>query len=668
MDNSHKIGSLVSKIISNEILYRNGVPSISDNEFDNLITELKNIDPTNPVLFHVKGENFLGKLVSLPHPMGSIENVKTDEAFVKWVKSVSHFGNTLFVVMPKLDGISCTRTKNRLFISRGDGAEQGTDITRYCIFFDKMKSEVGFDCRGEIVVSRENFKKVNDIRIMKGLDPYKSERSAVVGLMQSETPDVNCLSLLEFIPYTIFQADFGKRTQLSVLQRLNFGTSIDSKIMTEEEMLSGLSEIKALFYKWSEKYEIDGLVIEINSISSQEEIGFETNTFNPKYARAYKVGFEEEKSTTVTNIVQQIGKNGSYTPVIQIEPVVLCGNTIKNINGDNERFLLYYGIGVGSEITLKKSGNVIPRLTKVEEKEIIPFSDFNKWIKDNGIFPERFREIHGLINNYSKPSFDFIWDDNQVNIMTPEGTKNDAQEKKKILFFFSSLGILNVGESMVTAFYESGYDTIEKILELKEADLLELKPFGKKKALNFIEETNKRLSLASLEQIMHSSTLFEKVGETKLKLLGLLEEERKIVKVEDITTINGIGSVIAETIADNIEKFWKFYDKIKHRINKTEKIVDGIFSGETICFTGFRDKSFVDTILENGGEYKESISKAITLLVYDDTNSVEKSGKVKKAEKEGIKIESRKEFTKRIGEISFKKDINNSNVAFGSLL
>lgn len=668
MDNSKQIENLVSKIISNEILYRNGVPSISDNEFDNLISELKNIDPTNPVLFHIKGENFLGKLVPLPYPMGSIENVKTDEAFHKWLRKVSGEIDHWFVVMPKLDGISCTRTKDRVFISRGDGAEQGTDITKYCIFFDKMKSSVDFDCRGEIVVSRENFKFINDIRVMNGLDAYKSERSAVVGLMQSETPDVKCLSLLEFIPYTIFDADLSKAEQLEVLSEFSNSTKIDFKIISFSSLLGNTDDIKRLFYKWSEKYEIDGLVVEVNFHQTRSELGFETNTFNPKYARAYKVGFEEEKSTTVTNIVQQIGKNGSYTPVIQIEPVVLCGNTITNINGDNERFLLYYGIGVGTSVTLKKSGNVIPRLTKVEGRNILDFSDFNKWIKDNGYRPEEFQRMHGLIDSYLAPSFSFVWDDNRVNIRIPQGTKSDSQEKKKILFFFSSLGILNIGESIVSTFYELGYDTVDKILNLKESDLLEIDNFGKKKAFNFIQETDKRLSMASLEQIMSASNLFEKVGETKLKSLGFSEEDRKIPSIDDVTKINGIGSVIAETIVNNIQEFWEFYDKIKHRIKVSEKKKEGIFLNEIICFTGFRDKLMVETILENGGEYKESISKAITLLVYDDSTSVEKSGKVKKAEKDGIRLETRKEFAKKIEELKFKQGVNNMNTSFGSLL
>lgn len=402
-----------------------------------------------------------------------------------------------------------------------------------------------------------------------------------------------------------------------------------------------------LFEKWSADYEIDGLVIEVDDWAERDRLGFETNSLNPKYARAYKVGFEEQKSTTVVKIIQQVGKGGNYTPVIEIEPIILCGNDITRTNGDNERFLMYYGIGVGSEVTMKKSGNVIPRLTKVGNVDIIPFKDFNKLIgkptDKNYLTPQAFQERFGITeDNYAFPNIDYLWDDNRVNIKVPVGSGNTTQKIRKIQFFFSHLDILNVGESLITTLFENGYDTVHKILLATDEQLLSLPNFGKKKLDNFKSEISKKLGRASLEAIMQSSGLFDKVGESKLKLLQLTpEEDFRYYDHARMLELNGMGNVTARTITDNLPEFWEFYDNIKHRIPVIDKS-SGSMSGQIICFTGFRDKLLVEQIIENGGEYKESISKAITVLVHED--SATDTTKVKKAIKDGAKTIGVTEF------------------------
>lgn len=663
MENNN-IAEVTEAVKNAEVAYRRGTPIMSDTSFDMLKDTLRKIDPDSPILNAIMGESFLGKKVPLPHPMGSLLNIKNAEDVDKWYKMLITVcrKDIDFVVMPKLDGISATRKANGMYISRGDGGTEGTDITRYCMYFDNPSRKPVEDCRGEIVISRKNFATLNLMRQSAGLDPYKSERSAVIGLMQSDSPNVEHLRLLEFIPYTLYsEIKRSKRHQVETLSTYFNNAVLWHALNGEDIMYHPFLEI--LFNRWSVDYEIDGLVIEIDDWSDRNTLGFETNSFDPKYARAYKVGFEEQKATTVVKIIQQVGKGGNYTPVIEIDPIVLCGNDITRTNGDNERFLMYYGIGVGSEVTMKKSGNVIPRLTKVGNVDILPFKEFNRLIDKEKLTPQQFQERFGIVDDhYITPNVDHVWDENRVNIKVPTGTSNTTQQIRKIQFFFSHLDILNVGESLITTLFENGYDTVVKILLATDEQLLSLPNFGKKKLDNFKSEISKKLGRASLEAIMQSSGLFDKVGESKLKLLQLTPDpDSRYYDYNKMLELNGMGSITASTIFDNLPEFWKFYDNIKHRIPKTEK-TDGILSGQIICFTGFRDKLLVEQIIENGGEYKESISKAITLLIHED--SATDTTKVKKAVKDGTKTMGVTEFRRM-----FKpSEPERSEPTFGGLL
>lgn len=645
-----EIQTLVSQIVTHEYHYRIGDPLISDDEFDKLKERLHVLAPDHNILTSIVGESFLGKKVALPRPMGSLINIKKEEQLKSFIDN-----DVIYIITPKFDGISATRLSNGSFISRGDKGTEGTDITKYCKYFDTIHHSCEHDVRGEIVVSRKNFMKINDMRLASDLEPYKSERSAVIGLMQSDKPDVQCLRLLEFIPYTLYKEDMDKSLQLLTILHYSMGKSCPFIELTGSEINVGY--LSSLFKEFSIDYAIDGLVIDVDSHKIVSKLGFETNSFNPKYARAYKIGIEDEADTVVTNIIRQVSKSGRLAPVIEIEPVVLCGDTITRINADNERFLLWYGVGIGSEITLKKSGNVIPRMTKVDDAPILPFDEFNKKVKYHGEENvHSFQEYYGFANNYIKPTIPYKWCENNVHIYTTSTAYSDLINKKRIEYFFDILRILNIGGSSISILYDNGFDDVPKILLASESELIELPNFGKKKIENIRAEVIKRLSQSSLELIMQASGYFSGVGETKLKLLNISLNQTLLY--DELIKINGIGETMATIIVNGLSDFWEFYSKISILIQPKQETKSGFLSNEIVCFTGFRDKDLVEKILENGGEYKESINKTITMLVYDDKNG--RTGKIDKAEKDGTRIITKIDFYKM-----FEKD--ETSVSFGSL-
>ena len=375
--------TLIKLIKKHELLYRIGEPIIEDKKFDELKEKLREIDPNNEVLIQITGEKFSGEKRKLSKPMGSLINIKNEEELNSWIIKDEHY-----IITPKLDGVSVLRNKDG-FTSRGDDGIEGYDITKYCKFTNILGEDGYF--RGEIVISKNNLKRLNQFRLLKGEKEYKTPRSAVVGLLQSDYPDVGLLTMLDIIPFQYFD------TEELEINSINY-SMINKVVISGKDM--NHDKLSKLFHDWNNCYEIDGLVITLNSRLKREELGFETNSFNPKWGRAYKNGFEEEGEAYVMGIKRHVSKSGTYTPVLEITKTILCNNDITSVNVDNERFILYYGIGVGNKIKLKKSGNVIPRLTEIEGIRILPQKEFEVLMK-KGLNDEEFRRHIGADETYN---------------------------------------------------------------------------------------------------------------------------------------------------------------------------------------------------------------------------------------------------------------------------
>lgn len=615
------IAKLAYKLRSWNIAYRKGTPIVSDLEFNREEDLLREQDPKNQYFTQIGIDplEISTKKVKLPMQMASMHKLKLLKEIQNWVKR-NELENELFVLTPKFDGFSIL--DDEIFkkkYSRGDG-EFGNDITKM-FNHTKEKSSSKFPSRffGEGIILRRIFEEKYSKEIL-GIDGYENPRNMVASLFNPETksPDIDKLKDVHFIRYGC-DSQISKQDQLikcNVLNRIQVPyRTCGVDFLTEENLNS-------LFNIWNLDFELDGIIIDINSYETRERLGRETNG-NPKFARAFKGNFETVKNTWIKKIIDQTSKDGFITPVAEIEPIRLDGATVTNVTLYNYRFLKDNKLGILAKIRVKRSGGVIPKIVGVLEPALevkIP-----KTI--DGVFTE--------------------WDENEVELRLVK--KTDKWKIQEILHFFRTFDIEEFGEPSVQAFYNAGFDTIERILKIKEQDISRISGFGRKKADFFLKEFQDKIRSGSeIEKIMCSSNIFKGLGEKTLKIINEHIKEAKDLTLNEefLTEIDGIGKEKSKMYLNSISDFWDWYETYGKLIpiKEEEKVLKESekFKGQKICFTGFRDIAIEKKIVSNGGEVVPGVSKQTTLLVVKDLMS--NSSKVSKARDFGIKIVQREEF------------------------
>ena len=409
--------NLILKIREANEAYRTGNPIMSDPEWDALVEELAKREPLHELLGEV------GYIASddsrkepLPFPMMSMNKVKTPEEIEKWIIK-NGLENEYFILSPKYDGNSLAAHENKMLAwTRGDGVNGQRSHEHFKAFKDTPLKEDLYTF-GETIMPRARFEE-------KYAEDEENPRNTVGGIMNKETvTDKTCD--VDYVRYGIFYDDKNLSdvfpSKDKVFDYLN--ERQDNSVMyniVKKDMLTA-DALKDLFEEWNQKYEIDGIIIEVNSLKRQEELGRERNG-NPSFARAYKGDFEEVKETVVTGIKWQISKKGLVKPVMTIEPTRLDGATVTNVTGNNAKFMLENNIGIGTKMTVKRSGMVIPKVV-----EIIDATGFD------------LSQVEDAIGVGVK------WNDNQVELVTTEET--DEQRVQFIASFFKILGVEKIGRA-----------------------------------------------------------------------------------------------------------------------------------------------------------------------------------------------------------------------------
>jgi DNA ligase (NAD+) len=379
--------------------------------------------------------------------------------------------------------------------------------------------------------------------------------------------------------------------------------------------IKDLSEkyLKDLFVKWNSTYELDGIIIEVNNLQLQNKLGRETSTNNPCYARAYKGNFEEQKSTTQTGVTWAVSKQGLLKPVIQVEPVRLDGVNVTNITANNAKFYVDMKLGIGAIVTLKRSGMVIPLIVKV----VKPVNEI--------VLPTCCP---------SCKSTNIGWNDNHIELICLNSDCS-GQQLGKIISFFNILGIDNVGEGVCNQLYDAGYNTIHKILSLKQSDLENLERFGKRKAEIVYESIHSKLHNVPLAKLQHAVGIFNNLGSKKLALVEHFQHKPTIT---ELIAIDGFSDISAKAYLEGYDKFNDFIKNLPITIMKTEKIesFSNELNGASFCFTGVRLKDCEEKIEKMGGKIASGVSKTLTYLVMKEKGSG--SSKESKALDLGVKI------------------------------
>jgi len=607
---------LVSKIREANEAYRLGNPIMSDPEWDELVEQLSAQDPTNELLQEV------GYIASddsrkeaLPFPMMSMNKVKTPEEIVKWIEK-NNLQNEHFILTPKYDGNSlCAHEKKMLAWTRGDGTNGQRSHEHFKAFNDKPLNEDIYTY-GETIMPRARFNE-------KYAEDEENPRNTVGGIMNKEdvtekTKDV------DYVRYGLVgkvRNQYGEvnefYTKKEILDYLNERqmNKVDYVLAYAEQMTTEF--MKELFVRWSQKYEIDGIIVEVDDLGIQEKIGREKNG-NPAFARAYKGDFEEvSDGVVVEDIISQISKQGRLSPVIVIPPTRLDGATVTRVTGNNFKFLKENGIGKGSIITVKRSGMVIPKVV-----EVIKAVDFE--MPDVGV--------------------PIQWDENGVHLVTIEET--DEQKVMFLTSFFKILGVDNVSEGTCQMLFDAGFDTVKKILSASKSDFEKIDRFGERKAEIVFSEIQSKMKGVELSKLQHASGCFENLGSKKLVLLEHLENP----SVGEITSIEGFQTISAMSYVDGLKKYKEFIADLGDlvTIKKTEAVVatSSDMDGLAFVFSGVRRPDLESEIVLRGGKIASGVSDKISHLVMKAVGSG--SSKEQKAESLGKKVITVEELEKML--------------------
>ena len=584
------INELKDKITKANEAYRIGEPIMSDKEYDILIEELSEISPDDELLSKV-GHEILdeGRKTRLPIPMASMNKIKSLEEIKDWQR-LKLLPNTVEIICtPKYDGLSLCKEElnDGDAITRGDGQFGQKSNEHYNLIGNHLTGVTDFShTYGEVIMSKKVF-------LDKYANDFANPRNLVAGLINSKTTS-EALKDCNFIKYgavPVLRNQF--TTKQEILDKLNEGQS--SKVpyrvcgildLTEELLIS-------LFKEWSEEYEIDGIILEVNNLVTQTTLGRETSSGNPVYARAFKHdSFEQRAESDVIGISWNISKQGLLKPIIHINPIKLDGVTVSNVTGNNARFVKDMGIGIGAKVVVKRSGMVIPKIV-----DVLKTVDF--------VLPT----IEGV---------EIDWNEAGIELITL--TETDEQKLRKNISFFEILEADNVGEGVVTQLWDAGYKTIEQILNLTTTDLESIDRFGKRKSKIVFDSIQKSVTNVSLSKLQHATGIFKGLGSKKL---ALLEDFVTKPTVEQVMSVEGFAEISAKTYVDSYNDFFNFIKELPITISEKVEVVKtgNDLEGKQFVFTGVRRKDLEEVIVSRGGVIGGSVSKNTTHLVMKEKGS-----------------------------------------------
>lgn len=359
--------------------YVKNKPTISDYEFDMLLKELETLEKQEGIILPTSPTQRVGsdlenefKEVKREKVMGSIANCYDKDELLKWMQTVVPAGIE-FTVGPKYDGTSCSLIyKNGELVqasTRGNGIV-GSDITENARTIKSIPLSIPLmdDCeiRGEILMPKSSFQKLNKERLEQGLEPFANERNAAAGSIKQLNSRITAERNLIFRPFCVFcdNANFEKQTEM-----INFANSIgfytDIQDFTSADPYKIIRYIEDFEQKYLKNmdYCMDGVVIKVNDLNWQEKLGYSQKV--PYWAKAFKFK-QESASTKLIDVKWFVGRTGKLTPVGILEPVQVDGTIIKQVTLNNIEYINNMNIQIGSYIFIERGGQVIPKVTGVD--------------------------------------------------------------------------------------------------------------------------------------------------------------------------------------------------------------------------------------------------------------------------------------------------------------
>ena len=641
-------------------------PEISDAEFDQLMARLKKLEAESPELItpdsptqRVGGKPREGfAKVRHSSPMLSLDNTYSEEELRAWerrVHELSGHKDVEYMCELKLDGMSLSLryTDGQLErgITRGDGTT-GEDVTLnvrtvrsvpLSIAADRLKKAgvpPDVEVRGELLMPLAAFKKLNEEREERGLPTFANPRNFAAGTVRQLEPSIAASRRMDFFAYMLLRKGrpnlARQSATMDALEQLGY------KVNTHRRLVKNMEEVWAFIAEWEEKreslpYEIDGIVIKVDRVALQEEIGYTGKA--PRWAIAYKYA-ARAGVTKIEDILVQVGRTGKLTPVAALQPVQIGGTTVTRATLHNPDEIERLGIKIGDWVQVERGGDVIPKVVKVIEDKEHPrgHKSFH--------MPEKCPECG-------------------TNVVRAEGevdyrciNPNCPAQLRETIRHFASRGIMNIegmGDALVAQLTERGLvQDVADIYKLTKDDLLSLERMGDKSAQNVLDEIERSKALPMERVIYGLGIRFvgERTAEFLAEHFGSIDELMN-ASLEQLQEVEEVGPRIAKS---NIEFFAEPRNReLVERLRKSRLMFMGRkrqrgtkLAGKTFVLTGTLSRYTRDEakrmIEEAGGRVAGSVSKRTDYVVA----GTDAGSKLEKAKDLGVTVIAEDEMDRLI--------------------
>ncbi len=640
-------------------------PEISDAAYDRLMNRLKELEEAHPEL--VTPDSLTVRVGGAPRegfstvrharPMLSLDNAFSHEALRDWdrrVREGSGQEKIEYIAEHKFDGLSISlQYEDGVLVrgaTRGDGTT-GEDVTPNVKtirsiplrvdagVLKKSKLLANFEVRGEVMMTRKSFEMLNQQQERSGGKIFMNPRSAAAGAVRVLDPAITASRRLDFFAYYLLvdgKVPFAKHSEsLQALKQLHFRASDDWKLC------AGIEAVIAYCEDWDAKreklaYEIDGVVIKVNSIPIQNELGYTSKA--PRWAIAYKYPARQE-TTVVNDILVQVGRTGTLTPVAVLEPVQVGGVTVSRSTLHNMDEIERLGLQIGDTVLIERAGEVIPHVLKVVKpgKNRKPFR-----------MPKHCPECDSTIHHVEGEAAYRC-----VNAACP------AKRRESILHFAGrhAMNIDGLGDKIVDQLVDKGLvKDVADLYALNEDEVAGLERMAEKSAQNLLEEieASKKNSLARLIYALGIQFVGERTGQLLAEHFSSLEE-LAAAKEEELEQVPEVGPKVAASIVEffseaaNRQLIKKLHKAGVHPTAEKRKVKSDKFAGKSFVFTGGlanRSREEAGEIVQqHGGKISGSVSKKTDYVVV----GTDPGSKYDKAKELGVTILTEAEFEKLLG-------------------
>ncbi len=646
------------------LYYAADAPEISDGEFDALMNRLKKLEAENPEFASPDsptrrvGGAPSAAFAPVAHkiPMLSLDNCYSEEEFLEWEKRVR--GGLKeepceLVVEPKIDGLSCSIEYERGAFARastrGDG-ETGEDVSLNVRTIRCVPLKLGlteppafFEARGEVYIDKKDFETIREGQLAEGAEPFVNPRNAAAGSLRQKDPAVTAGRKLKFFAHSYGHLE-GLEAPGTHWEYLDYCARAGFPVPKIRRLCKNTEEVLTVYRDYAAKraqlpYEIDGLVVKVNSLRQQKILGFTSKS--PRWAIAFK--YPAQQATTAVKAVSfSVGRTGVITPVAELEPVKCGGVTISSATLHNFDEIERLGLKLGDKVVIERAGEVIPKVVKAvvsartgAERAVLPPKECPSCAA--ALFKDE-EEVALRCVNPSCP----------------------AQFKRALLHFASrdAMNIEGLGVSVTEQLADRKLVcSFADIYRLKKEALLGLELFQDKKADNLLQEIeqSKTRPLSKLIFALGIRHIGEKTARVLASHFGTLAAF--MAADEDaLSRVGDVGPVIAQAIAEffrsaGTRALLAELERLGLNMKEPERKTAGAgLEGKTFVFTGelksmTRDQA-QERVRELGGKEVSSVSSKTSYVVAGS----DPGSKYEKAKKLGVTILTEEEFLKLLGQ------------------